>query len=104
MDQKSGKQNSRNHLIKLAKRKKNFIKMQLKKSLEQPPGGITFALQGSRKKKIKREAENLFREIMAENIHSLEEATDIHVQKAQRISSKRNPTRSTSRHARHFFK
>lgn len=44
MDQKSGKQNSRNHLIKLAKRKKNFIKMQLKKSLEQPPGGMTFAL------------------------------------------------------------
>ena len=46
----------------------------------------------------KKEAENLFEEIIAEKLSNLREKTNIHVQKALRDTKKMNPKRSTSRH------
>ena len=43
-------------------------------------------------------AENLFEDIVIENISNLEKETDIQVQEAQKLPSRINLKRSTSRH------
>lgn len=43
-------------------------------------------------------AENIFDEIMTENLPNLGKETDIQVQEAQRVPNKMNPTSSTPEH------
>ena len=43
-------------------------------------------------------AENLFEDIVIENISNLEKETDIQVQEAQKVPNRINPKRSTPRH------
>ena len=42
--------------------------------------------------------ENLFEEIIAENVPNMGKETDVQLQEAQRVSTKINPKRSTPRH------
>ena len=59
----------------------------------------TFALWGSQKEKRKRkDVENVFDEIMAEDFPNLKKETDVQVQEEQRVTDKRNTNRPTPRH------
>ena len=62
-----------------------------------PSSVITFVLWESQKKREK-EAENLFEEIIVENVLNMGKEIDIQIQEAQRCPNKINPRRSTPRH------
>ena len=45
-----------------------------------------------------KEIENIFEEIMIENIQNLKNQSDVQIQEAQQGSNKKNPNRSAPRH------
>ena len=51
-----------------------------------------------RREKTDKEAESLFKELMAENYQSLGKEIDIHVQEVSRLPNRINPKKTTPRH------